>query len=59
MVLAALSVGALQLNAVGLSTADSFVHEPESVTGQSVLADHFPGGSGSPVVIVGNADEGR
>ncbi len=45
------------LKADGLSIADSFTSTQESVTGQSVLAEHFPAGSGNPAVIIANADQ--
>ncbi|WP_426561016.1 MMPL family transporter [Angustibacter sp. McL0619] len=40
------------LKASGISTSDLFRQPVESVQGQQVLADHFPGGSGSPAVMV-------
>ncbi|WP_369215886.1 MMPL family transporter [Streptomyces flavofungini] len=52
--LALLSLGLLQLRADGLSNADSFTDKPDSVTGQEVLAEYFPAGSGDPLVIVGD-----
>ncbi|MEU1332204.1 MMPL family transporter [Streptomyces sp. NPDC005865] len=56
-VLALLSLGLLQLRAEGLGNADSFTDKPDSITGQEVLARHFPAGSGDPLVIV--ADRAR
>ncbi|MFI1682484.1 MMPL family transporter [Streptomyces sp. NPDC020607] len=50
--LALLSLGVLQLRAEGLSNADAFTDKPDSITGQEVLARHFPAGSGDPLVIV-------
>ncbi|WP_409238709.1 MMPL family transporter [Streptomyces sp. PA5.6] len=50
--LALLSLGLLQLRADGLSNADAFTDKPDSITGQEVLARHFPAGSGDPLVIV-------
>jgi RND superfamily putative drug exporter len=40
------------LNAQGISQSQLFLHKVDSVTGQDVLAQHFPGGSGSPVEII-------
>ncbi|WP_029290837.1 MMPL family transporter [Cellulomonas sp. HZM] len=51
------SIGVVQLNATGLSTADSFTTEQPSIAGEKVLAQHFPGGAGAPVVVVSNADQ--
>ncbi|MEV0125432.1 MMPL family transporter [Streptomyces sp. NPDC050703] len=55
--LALLSLGLLQLRAEGLGNADSFTDKPDSVTGQEVLAEYFPAGSGDPLVVV--ADRAR
>jgi RND superfamily putative drug exporter len=43
------------LKADGLSIADSFTTDQESVVGQSVLGEHFPAGSGNPAIIIANA----
>jgi RND superfamily putative drug exporter len=53
--LGAMSLGLLQLDANGLSTADSFVTEQPSVAGEQALARHFPAGQGQPVTVIGNA----
>ena len=50
-----LSLGITQLQADGISTADAFVGEVESVAGQEALARHFPGGTGSPATVLGPA----
>ncbi len=59
LVLGVMALGILSLNATGLSNADSFRGKPESVTGEQVLARHFPAGAGQPVVAVGNASAGE
>lgn len=46
-----------QLKASGTAQSDVFLTQVESVAGQEVLSRHFPGGSGSPTVIV--AAEGK
>jgi RND superfamily putative drug exporter len=56
VVLAALAVGAVQLNATGLTNKESFRGTPQAVVGEEVLARHFPAGSGTPVVVASNAD---
>lgn len=43
-----------QLKASGTAQSDVFLTEVESVAGQEVLSRHFPGGSGSPTVIIAN-----
>ncbi|HVV12812.1 MMPL family transporter [Amycolatopsis sp.] len=43
------------LSAGGTSQEALFLNEVEAVTGQHVLAAHFPGGTGSPAVITADA----
>jgi RND superfamily putative drug exporter len=57
LVLAACSLGFLQLNAHGLSTADSYTKDFDSVTGQQVLIDHGLADTSTPVQIVTNAEQ--
>ena len=40
------------LKADGITQSQVFMNRVESVTGQEVLAEHFPAGSGSPVQII-------
>ena len=40
------------LKADGITQSQTFLNKVESVTGQEVLARHFPAGSGSPVQII-------
>ena len=42
-----------QLESDGLTTAEQFTTEVDSVVGQEVLARHFPAGSGVPVSVIG------
>ncbi len=56
LALAVMSIGLLQLNATGLSNADTFTTEQPSVAAEDVLAEHFPGGAGSPVQVIADAD---
>ncbi|WP_051325293.1 MMPL family transporter [Glycomyces tenuis] len=46
-----------KLKADGTAQTDVFLTEVDSVTGQEVLAEHFPGGAGAPAVIIADADE--
>ena len=55
VVLGALALGVTGLKANGLQQQDSFRTKPESVTGEAVLARHFPAGAGNPVQVIGNA----
>ncbi|MFZ2014808.1 MAG: MMPL family transporter [Nocardioides sp.] len=57
LVLAACSLGFLQLNAHGLSTADSYTKDFDSVTGQQVLIEHGLADTSTPVQIVANSDQ--
>jgi RND superfamily putative drug exporter len=54
VVLGALALGLTGLKASGLTNAQSFRGHPDSVAGQTVLDQHFAGGSGEPVLVVGN-----
>jgi putative drug exporter of the RND superfamily len=58
------ALGAMALGLLGLDTGvlpnrDSFVDRPASIAGEEALARHFPAGTGSPVVVVANADAAR
>ena len=57
LILAALSLGIVQLDANGLTSAESFRGDQPSITGEQVLAEHFPAGAGSPVVVVSDAED--
>ena len=52
LLLAIATLGALQLNAVGLSNKDSYYTTPPSVVGEEIAARHFPAGAGSPVLVL-------
>ncbi|WP_230423201.1 MMPL family transporter [Prauserella cavernicola] len=43
-----------QLKADGTSQTDVFLTEVDSVAGQEVLTRHFPGGVGSPAIVIAN-----
>ena len=40
------------LKASGTSQTDVFLTDVDSIAGQQALTDHFPGGSGNPVVVI-------
>ncbi|WP_181772433.1 MMPL family transporter [Amycolatopsis pittospori] len=48
-----------QLKASGTAQSDVFLTPVDSVAGQEVLSRYFPGGSGSPTVIVTPADQAQ
>jgi len=54
VVLGVLALGLTGLKASGLTSAQSFRGHPDSVTGETVLAAHFPAGAGQPVIVIGN-----
>ncbi|SEB79361.1 putative drug exporter of the RND superfamily [Paramicrobacterium humi] len=56
LVLAAASVGLVGLKADGVSQSEFVTGYSEAREGQAVLDDHFPGGSGTPAVIVAPED---
>jgi RND superfamily putative drug exporter len=47
------ATGLLQLKAEGVPQSDLILGHSDARDGQGVLADHFPGGSGSPAMVVG------
>jgi putative drug exporter of the RND superfamily len=54
VLLGVLALGLTGLKAGGLTNAQSFRGTPDSVTGQTVLAAHFPAGAGEPVIVIGS-----
>jgi putative drug exporter of the RND superfamily len=52
--LAALAVSTIGLN-VGTSDEQKFATTPDSVTGQRLLAEHFPAGSAAPAEVLADA----
>ena len=45
-------LGATQLNASGVPQSDLVLGASEARDGQKILGEHFPGGTGSPVLVV-------
>ncbi|KQX72619.1 MULTISPECIES: MMPL family transporter [Aeromicrobium] len=56
LVLVGLSFGIVQLDADGLTNEQSFTKEQPSVVAEKKLAEHFPGGAGSPVAVIASGD---
>ncbi|WP_108250145.1 MMPL family transporter [Planctomonas deserti] len=52
-----MSAGLLGLRANGVPQSDLVLGTSEARDGQNELGEHFPGGTGSPAVIVGSADD--
>ena len=57
VVLLAASLGITQLKADGVPSSDLVLGASEARDGQDVLAEHFPGGSGSPVYVIAPEDD--
>lgn len=57
LVLVAAAGGLLQLNANGVPQSEFVLGESQARDGQIVLGEHFPGGSGTPAVVI--APEGE
>ncbi len=57
LALTALAAFLPTLAAQGIKQSDTFLTTVESVTGGDELGKHFPGGSGSPTIVVGPADK--
>ncbi len=55
--LVVMAIGTIDLDASGLTNKASFRGHPDSVVGETVLAKHFPAGSGTPVVVIANASQ--
>ncbi len=55
LLLGGLALGVTQLQ-IGLSQTEKFTAVPEAVTGQEIIADAFPAGSGSPAIIMAEPD---
>ena len=51
LLLGGLAIGVTQLQ-IGLSQTEKFTSTPEAVTGQEIIADAFPAGSGSPAIVM-------
>jgi putative drug exporter of the RND superfamily len=57
LVLLALAAGIVKLNPNGVPLDKSFTTTQDSVVGQRVLGEHFDAGTGTPTVIIANAEK--
>ncbi|MFE2559676.1 MMPL family transporter [Streptomyces sp. NPDC059352] len=55
LVLGVMAIGMLGLKADGLSNKDQFTGTPQMAVGEKIQSEHFPAGSGDPVVVVARA----
>lgn len=51
------SLGILQLKASGVPQTDVILAESQAVDGQAVIAKHFTGAIGTPMIVITNADK--
>jgi RND superfamily putative drug exporter len=59
VVLAACTLGLTQVGKTELGQSDLFVNDTDSVAGQEAISRHFPGGSGSPAIIIAREPGGQ
>lgn len=57
VILGALSLGVVQLNAHGLTLDEQFVGKPAVVDATKTVGRHFPAGDGAPIQVLANADK--
>ncbi len=57
VLLAALAAFSVTLKAEGIAQSDAFLNTVESVQGQDALSRHYPGGSGTPTVVIAPQDD--
>ncbi|WP_327292721.1 MMPL family transporter [Streptomyces sp. NBC_01198] len=55
LVLAALAIGTLGLDASGLANKDQFTDKPQMAVGEELRAEHFPAGAGDPMYVAAKA----
>jgi RND superfamily putative drug exporter len=57
LVLAVLALGMTQLKADGVPSSEFVLGESQARDGQALLGEHFPGGSGTPAVVIASEDQ--
>ncbi|WP_136710099.1 MMPL family transporter [Agromyces sp. H66] len=57
LVLAVMALGVTQLDADGVPSSEFVLGESQARDGQAILGDHFPGGSGTPAVVIAPEDQ--
>ncbi|WP_328966704.1 MMPL family transporter [Streptomyces sp. NBC_00239] len=55
LVLGIMAIGVFGLKADGLSNKDQFTSTPQMAVGEKIQSEHFPAGSGDPVLVVAEA----
>ncbi|WP_448003909.1 MMPL family transporter [Agromyces bauzanensis] len=56
LVLAVMALGVTQLDADGVPSSEFVLGESQARDGQVILGEHFPGGSGTPAVVIAPED---
>lgn len=56
LVLAVMALGITQLDADGVPSSEFVLGESQARDGQAILGEHFPGGSGTPAVVIAPED---
>jgi putative drug exporter of the RND superfamily len=59
LVLGAMALGTMTLDAKGLTSEEQFVGTPDSVKGEEVIEAHFPSAGDNNLQIVANADQAQ
>lgn len=57
LILAVMALGLVRLEADGVPSSEFILGESQARDGQELVSEHFPGGSGTPAVIIGPEDE--
>ncbi|MGH3458028.1 MMPL family transporter [Aeromicrobium sp.] len=59
VMLAFFTLGAFQLDADGLTNEELFITDQPSVAAEKRVAQHYPGGAGSPVVVIAPSESAQ
>ncbi|WP_430646033.1 MMPL family transporter [Agromyces sp. GXS1127] len=57
LLLGVMALGLVRLDADGVPSSEFVLGESQARDGQELVSEHFPGGSGTPAVIIGPEDE--
>jgi RND superfamily putative drug exporter len=57
LLLGVMALGLVRLDADGVPSSEFVLGQSQARDGQELLSEHFPGGSGTPAVVIGPEDE--
>jgi RND superfamily putative drug exporter len=57
LLLGVMALGLVRLDADGVPSSEFVLGESQARDGQELVSEHFPGGSGTPAVVIGPEDE--